>query len=74
MKKGDKLIKVFAGNEPSVFLLREKLEDIGISVLVKNDSSSAFLLTVPVAIELFISESDLELAEPIIREFIQNNQ
>jgi hypothetical protein len=74
MKEGDSLIKVFTGSEFSVFLLKAKLEEIGILAIVRNDFNGAFLGTIPPAVDLLINESDLEKAEPIIREFIQNDE
>lgn len=74
MKKGDNLIKVFTGSEFSVFLLKAKLEEIGISAIVRNDFNGAFLGTIPPAVDLFINESDLEEAEPLIKEFLQNDE
>jgi hypothetical protein len=74
MKKGDSLIKVFTGSEFSVFLLKAKLEETGIFAIVRNDFNGAFLGTIPPAVDLLINESALEKAEPIIREFIQNDE
>jgi Putative prokaryotic signal transducing protein len=74
MKKRDNLIKVFTGSEFSVFLLKGKLDEIGISSIVRNDFNGAFLGTVSPTADLLINESDLEAAEPIIREFIQNDK
>jgi hypothetical protein len=74
MKKRDNLIKVFTGSEFSVFLLKAKLEDIGISAIVRNDFNGAFLGTISPAVDLFINESDLEKAEPLIKEFLQNDE
>lgn len=74
MKKGDNLIKVFTGSEFSIYLLKAKLEEIGISSIVRNEFNGAFLGTIPPAVDLYINESDLEKAEPIIREFIQNDE
>lgn len=74
MKKGDDLIKVFTGSEFSVFLLKGKLEELGIPSIVRNDFNGAFLGTVPPAVDLLINESDLDKAEPVIREFIENEE
>ena len=73
MEENNNLIKVFAGNEASVLLLKARLEGAGISVLIKNDYSGAWLLGVPPAIDLYIQESDLKEADSIIKDFIQDN-
>lgn len=78
MKKGDNLIRVFTGSEVLVIILKERLDEVGISALIKNDYQSGisvgFVASVPSAIDLYIQESDLKEAEPIINEFIKNNQ
>lgn len=78
MKKGNNLIMVFTGTEVLVYLLKERLKEVGISALIKNDFQSGitvgFVSGVPSAIDLYIQESDLKEAEPIINEFIQNNE
>ena len=74
MKESDNLIKVYTGAEASVILLKGELEQIGISPLIKNDFSDAWLGVTPPAITLYIQEQDIREAEPIIREFIQNHK
>jgi len=78
MKKGNNLIRVFTGTEVSVIYLKERLEEIGISALIKNDFQSGltvgFVSGVPSAVDLYIQESDLKEAEPIIKEFNENEQ
>jgi hypothetical protein len=73
MKENNKLIKVYSGNEITVIMLKGKLENIGISASVQNDSSDRFLRGTPIAIDLYIQQFDLKKAEPIINEFIHNN-
>jgi len=77
MKKADNLIRIFTGSEVLVIILKEQLEEVGISSLIKNDYQSGisvgFVASVPSAIDLYIQESDLTEAEPIINEFIQTN-
>ena len=77
MEKGNNLIRVFTGTEVLVILLKEKLEEIGIASLIKNDFQSGitvgFVSGVPSAIDLYILESDLKDAEPVINEFNQIN-
>ena len=78
MKNGNDLVRVFTGTEVSVMYLKERLEEIGIGALVKNDFQSGltvgFVSGVPSAIDLYIQESDLTKAESIINEFIQNEE
>ena len=73
MDRSGNLIKVFVGPEASAILLKSRLEEIGIAALIKNDSSTAFWGATPPAIDLYIEEADLTEAEPIIHEFIQDN-
>ena len=78
MKNGNDLIRVFTGTEVLVYLLKERLKEVEISSLIKNDFQSGltvgFISGVPSAVDLYIQESDLKEAEPIINEFIQDNE
>lgn len=78
MKKGNDLIRVFTGTEVSVIYLKERLEEIGIGALIKNDFQSGltvgFVSGVPSVVDLYIRESDLKEAEQIIKEFNENEQ
>lgn len=74
MDKADNLIKIFAGTEVAVLLLKGELEQIGVTALSKNDSSSSFLGVVPGAIDLYIQESDMEKAEAVINDFVSKNR
>jgi len=70
-----KLYKAFTGSEIEVILLQGELEDNGISSLTRDGSTtgvSMYYGGTPLAIDLFIEESDLERATPVIQEFIQN--
>lgn len=74
MKKADNLIKVFTGSETLVIYLQGRLEEIGISTLIKNDSITAYLEgSPPPSVDLFIQEIDLKKADPIIAEFFKTN-
>jgi hypothetical protein len=78
MKNKNKLIRVYTGTELTVNLLKDELEQIGISGLIQNDFNSGvvagFSGGVPSSIDLFIQESDLTQAEPIINDFIVHNK
>jgi len=77
MKEKDKLIKVYTGTELTVNLLKSELEEFGISSIIYNDFksgiSAGFAIGTTSTVELFIQESDLEKAEPIVSEFIKIN-
>lgn len=72
MAKTDELIKVFSGPEGTAILLKSRLEEEGISSIIKNDSSDAFLGVFTQFTDLYIKESDLEKAQSFISE-IKNN-
>ena len=72
MESKDNLIKVFFGVEATALLLKGLLEVAGISVLMKNDSASAFLGVLPQEFDLYIQEMDFVDAEPIITDFVRN--
>jgi hypothetical protein len=78
MNANDKLIKVYTGTEVTVLLLQELLEEIGISSTIQNNHKSGvevgFIGGVLSAIDLFIQTSDFDAAEPVIRDFIAQNQ
>lgn len=71
MKEKSKIIKVYTGSEIYVISLKDRLEKIGISAYIQNDSSDSFLRGVPTAIDLYIQEIDYKKAEPIITDFIK---
>jgi len=73
MKTSNDLIKVYSGTEATVILIKSRLEETGISSIIKNDSSEAFLgVTTPLT-DLYIKESDLKNAQPIIAEIKKKN-
>jgi hypothetical protein len=78
MKERDKLIKVYTGTEVTVILLKELLEEIGVTSTIQNNYKSGvevgFVGGVQSAIDLFIQQSDFETAEPVIRDFIVLNK
>lgn len=78
MKENNKLIRVYTGTEVSVYLLKDMLEQNGISSIIKNDFNSGisagFAGGVPSAIDIYIKQSDLKNAESIIGEFIKSDK
>ncbi len=78
MKERNKLIRVYTGTEITVNLLKELLEEIGVTSTVQNNYKSGveigFVGGVQSAIDLYIQASDFEKAEPVVRDFIAQNQ
>ena len=78
MKEKNKLVKVYTGTEVTVLLLKDLLEDIGVTSTIQNNYKSGievgFVGGVQSAVDLFIQQSDFETAEPLIRDFIAKNK
>lgn len=78
MKDQDKLIRVYSGTALTVNLLKDELEQAGVTGLIQNDFNSGivagFSAGGPSSIDLFIQESDLQKAEPIINDFILHDK
>ena len=74
MKEKSKLIRVYTGSEIYVISLKDRLEKIGISASIQNDSTNSFFRGVPIAIDLYIQEFDYKKAEPIITDFIKTRK
>jgi hypothetical protein len=74
MKKKNKLVKVYTGTEVTVILLKGLLDEIEVTSIIQNNYKSGievgFVSGVQSAIDLFIQQSDIEKAEPLIRDFI----
>ncbi len=65
-------MKVFSGSEILAMALKEKIEALGIDVLVKNNIQSARLGgfgNMDLAVEVFIQEVEYGKAHPVIEEF-----
>jgi hypothetical protein len=78
MKEKNKLIKVYTGTEMTVLLLQSLLEEIGVTSTIQNNYKSGievgFVGGVISAIDLFIQQSDFDTAEPLVRDFIEQNK
>lgn len=78
MKEKNNLIRVYSGTELTVNLLKDELEEFGISSMIQNDFNSGisagFSGGVPSSIDLFIQELDLGKAESILSEFRETNR
>ena len=46
------------GTQASAILLKARLNEIGISALIKNDSPDSFLITAPQVVDLYINKID----------------
>ncbi|MFY9153339.1 MAG: DUF2007 domain-containing protein [Prolixibacteraceae bacterium] len=77
MKEKHNLIHVYSGTELLVNLLKNELEQSGISGIIRNDFNSGisagFSGGVPSMADFYIQEPDLQEAEPIIAEFTATN-
>jgi hypothetical protein len=78
MKERNKLVKVYTGTEMTVVLLKELLEEIGVTSTIQNNYKLGvevgFVGGVQSSVDLFIQQSDFETAEPVIRDFIAQNK
>jgi len=77
MKERNKLVKVYTGTEMTVTLLKELLKEIKVASTIQNNHKSGvevgFVGGVQSSVDLFIQQSDFETAEPVIRDFIAQN-
>ena len=65
-------MKVFSGSEILAQALKQKIEAVGVSAVLKNNIQSARLAgfgNTDLAVEVFIQEVDFGKANPIIEEF-----
>jgi hypothetical protein len=78
MKERNKLVRVYTGTEVTVLLLKDLLEDIGVTSTIQNNYKSGvevgFVGGVQSSIDLFIQQSDFMIAEPLIRDFTAKNK
>jgi hypothetical protein len=72
----DELVRVFSGSEIAVMMLKEALDEIEIGSFVQNDFQSGMVAGIggfPSFVDLYIQQSDLQRAEPLIVEFTEAN-
>jgi hypothetical protein len=74
MTSDDRTVKIFSGKEILVYSLKARLEENQISAMIRNDSLDNFLRGTPAAIDLYIRQADLKRADPVLKEFLSNNQ
>jgi hypothetical protein len=66
------LMKVFSGSEILALALKEKIEAIGVDVVMKDNIQSARLAgfgSSGSAVELFVQETEYGKVSPVIEEF-----
>lgn len=72
------IVKVYTGTEITVSLLKTELEKSGIVPLLKDDFASGvasgFFGGAPSTIDLYVQESDLKKAQPILKAFMEINK
>jgi len=68
------LMKVFSGSEILAQALQQKIEAIGIEVVIRNNNQTNVLpsLQNKKVVEVFIQETDFSKANPVIEEFRLN--
>ena len=78
METENNLLRVFAGSEITVNLLRYELENAGIPTNVINEYEQSnfrgFSTGTPYSVDLYILDTDLEKAEPIVNDFLKVNK
>jgi hypothetical protein len=77
MNENDNIIRIYTGTELTVNLLKDELEKVGISGIIQNDfesGTSAGIGGDPSAIDLYIQESDLKKAKPVLVDFLRINK
>ena len=78
MSNNDKLVRVYTGTEMKVLLLKSLLEEICVYSLVQNNYKSGveigFVGGVQSAIDLYVTQADLEKAGPVISDFSERNK
>jgi hypothetical protein len=66
------LMKVFSGSEILALVLQNKIEEVGVNTVIKNNIQSARLGgfgDLGQAVEVFIQETDFAKANPVIEDF-----
>ncbi|HEX2396128.1 MAG TPA: DUF2007 domain-containing protein [Bacteroidales bacterium] len=72
------IVKVYTGSEVTVALLKSELEKAGIVGMTRNEFASGvasgFYGDSPSSIDLYVQQSDLKKAGPIIKGFVDLNK
>jgi hypothetical protein len=74
MTDKDGIVKLFSGDEISVIHLKDELETADIETIIRNDyqsgTSAGFYAGPPSSYELFVLESDVDVANDILQNFL----
>ena len=64
-------MKVFSGSEILALALQQKIEEIGVNTVIRNNNQSNVLPSISSTkpVELFIQETDFSKANEVIEEF-----
>ena len=64
-------MKIFSGSETLALSLQNKIEAIGVTIVIRNNNQANVLPRIQSekAVELFIQEVDFGKASPVIEEF-----
>ncbi len=77
MKEHDSIVRVFSGSEITALMIKARLEEAGIVAMIRNDFQSGvaagFFAGPPEDVDLFVSNEDLEAANPVIEEILNMN-
>ena len=66
------LMKIFSGEQILALGLKEKLEEMAIETVIRNNNQANVIPSInstKAAVELFIQETDFAKANPVIEEF-----
>ncbi|MDG5800660.1 DUF2007 domain-containing protein [Marinilabiliaceae bacterium ANBcel2] len=77
MKDNTETIRVYTGSEVSVAILKGKLEEVGVSSMIKSDFNSSiaagFVQGTRNAVDLYVQKKDLSAAESVIKKFLEED-
>ena len=76
MSAKNELVRIFTGSEVLVLMLKSALDEIGIGSLIQNEFQSGMAAGIggfPETVDLYIQQSDMENAQPLIDEFSETN-
>jgi len=78
METKNNMVRVFAGSEITVNLLKYELEEEGIltNIFNEGDIGTSFGAPsgTPYSVDLYILDTDLEKADPIVKAFLEINK
>ncbi len=78
MSDNEDLVRIYTGTEINVRLLKDILEESGISGVIRNNFQSGLAAGfgggMPSGVDLYIRESLIDKANPIVRDFREKNE